>query len=148
MELRIPKLRRGSYFPKRSLEDQIAQTKARLEALQGKEMARRKAKDTRRKILLGEFVLRHLNDGSRDAAFSQQLLDHLRKEIPKLARKTDAALFDDLLEASPVPLPTAVEQTTHAAASAPTGAEAATQIPAAGFDGESPAALTGELSHG
>ena len=121
--------------------------KACVHSLAAKEKGRKKAEDTRRKILLGEFVMRHLNV-SKDPAFSQMLLDHLREEIPKLARKTNVALFDDWLKISAVLLSAETTKITHAAASAPIGAEAATQIPAAGFDGESPAALTGELSHG
>ena len=67
------------------------------------------------------------------------LLDHLREEIPKLARKTDVALFDDWLKISAVLLPAETAKITHGAASAPAGAEA--QNSAAGFDNERSAAL-------
>lgn len=77
------------------------------------------------------------------------LLDHLREEIPKLARKTDVALFDDWLKISAVLLPAETAKITHGAASAPAGAEAAeTQNLAAGFDNERSAPWRGAETRG
>ena len=74
-----------------------------------------RAHDTRRKVLLGAFVLHRL-DASKDEEFSRRLGDWLRRELPDfLTRDVDKELFADLLkppagpahnpiEAAPLPL--------------------------------------------
>ena len=82
---------------KRSIAERLAQLEAQRRALQTKLGKQERAKDTRRKVLLGAFLLHRLEKGG-DAFSKQQLPDWLRRELPKfITRDEDAALFDDLL---------------------------------------------------
>jgi hypothetical protein len=57
-----------------------------------------RARDTRRKVLLGALVLHRL-EASKDEEFSRRLGDWLRRELPGvLTRDIDKDLFADLLE--------------------------------------------------
>ena len=120
--------------PRRSAAQRILYLRAEAQRIEAQEKSREDAKNTRRKILLGEIVLRCLAD-LKDPDFSRLLLNHLRGEIPRLPHKRDVALFNDLLTISDVPSPAETTEVTPAAASAPAGAEAAeTRNPVHGFD--------------
>ncbi|MDX5929634.1 mobilization protein [Acidiphilium acidophilum] len=82
---------------RKPIEQQIAQLEARAKALKARMAKQDRAKDTRRKILLGALVLHRLEQ-SGDGEFSKRLGDWLRRELPGfLTREEDKALFDDLL---------------------------------------------------
>lgn len=82
---------------RKPLEQRIAQLEARAKALKSRLNQQERARDTRRKILLGALVLHRLEQ-SGDAEFSKRLGDWLRRELPGfLNRDEDKALFIDLL---------------------------------------------------
>lgn len=82
---------------KRSIAERLAQLEAQRKTLQTKLSKQERAKDTRRKVLLGAFVLYRLEKG-QDAFSKEQLRDWLRRELPGfITREDDAALFVDLL---------------------------------------------------
>ena len=87
---------------RRSLQERLAQLEAQRKTLQARVGKQERAKDTRRKILLGAFVLHRLE--KPDASeFSKHLREWLGKELPKfLSRDEDAALFDDLIDATKI----------------------------------------------
>jgi hypothetical protein len=81
---------------KRSIADRLAQLEAQRKNLQSKLGKQERAKDTRRKVLLGAFVLHRLEKGQDE--FSKKLGDWLDKELPGfLTREDDKALFADLV---------------------------------------------------
>lgn len=83
---------------KRSIAERLAQLEAQRKTLQTKLSKQERAKDTRRKVLLGAFLLYRLEKG-QDAFSKQQLPDWLRKELPGfITRDDDAALFADLID--------------------------------------------------
>ncbi|MDD2862386.1 MAG: mobilization protein [Acidiphilium sp.] len=96
------------------IEQRIAQLEARTKALKTRMAQQDRAKDTRRKILLGALVLHRLEQ-SGDGEFSKRLGDWLRRELPGfLTREEDRALFADLLgpkAESPEPMVTTAETT-------------------------------------
>ncbi|TNM66139.1 mobilization protein [Aliirhizobium smilacinae] len=60
-----------------------------------------RARDTRRKILIGALVLYRL-ENARDPAFTSRLREWLRAELPGfLTREGDRRLFDDVLISAP-----------------------------------------------
>jgi hypothetical protein len=82
---------------KRSIAERLAQLEAQRKSLQTKLSKQERAKDTRRKVLLGAFLLHRLEKG-KDAFSKEQLPDWLRRELPGfITREDDAALFADLL---------------------------------------------------
>ena len=82
---------------KRSIAERLAQLEAQRKTLQSKLGKQERARDTRRKVLLGAFVLHRLEKGQDE--FSKHLGDWLSKELPGfLTRDDDKALFDDLLK--------------------------------------------------
>ncbi len=93
---------------RKPIEQQIAQLEARAKALKARLVNQERAKDTRRKILIGALVLHRL-DHSGDGEFSKRLTDWLKRELPGfLTREEDKMLFADLLNqksdaASPTP---------------------------------------------
>jgi hypothetical protein len=91
---------------RRSIEDRIAQLEAQRTTLQARLGKQERARDTRRKILLGALVLYRL-EKSGDEEFSKHLGDWLRRELPGfLTRDDDKTLFADLIAtpaAQPVP---------------------------------------------
>jgi len=104
------------------LEQQIAQLEARTKTLKARMAKQDRAKDTRRKILLGALVLHRLEQ-TGDGEFSKRLGDWLRRELPGfLSREEDKALFADLLNPNAdasLPMPTAEPvQTTMASSGA------------------------------
>lgn len=85
---------------KKSLEQRIEQLEAQKKTLKARLSKQDRAKDTRRKILLGALVLDRIETGSGE--FSIQLKKWIKAELPGfLTRQTDHELFDDLLETAP-----------------------------------------------
>jgi hypothetical protein len=85
------------------IEQQIAQLEARAKTLKARMAKQDRAKDTRRKVLLGALVLHRLEQ-SGDGEFSKRLGDWLRRELPGfLSREEDKTLFVDLLNAKAEP---------------------------------------------
>ncbi len=85
---------------KRSITDRLAQLEAQRKTLQSKLGKQERAKDTRRKVLLGALVLHRLEKGQDE--FSKKLGDWLNKELPSfLSRDDDKALFADLVSDKP-----------------------------------------------
>jgi len=79
-----------------SIEQRIAQLDARKQALRARLTTQERARDTRRKVLLGALVLQKL-DQSNDP-FAQGLRDWMGRELPSfLSRDVDKALFADLI---------------------------------------------------
>ena len=93
---------------RKPIEQQIAQLEARAKTLKARLANHERAKDTRRKIMLGALVLHRL-EHSADAEFSKRLTDWLRRELPGfLTREEDKTLFADLLNGktdAPTPIP-------------------------------------------
>ena len=85
---------------RRSIEERLAQLDNQRKTLQARLGQQERAKDTRRKVLLGALVLHRLED-SGDGEFSKRLEDWLKRELPGfLTRDADRALFADLLTPS------------------------------------------------
>jgi len=85
-------------MPRRSIEERLAQLEAQRKTLQARLGKQERARDTRRKILLGALVLHRL-ETSGDGEFSRRLGDWLHRELPGfLTRDDDKALFADLLK--------------------------------------------------
>ena len=81
---------------KRSIEDRLAQLDAQRQALKARLGKQERARDTRRKVLLGALVLHRLSEDKRE--FDKTLKEWLQRELPGfLSRPDDKALFDDLL---------------------------------------------------
>lgn len=86
---------------KRSISDRLAQLDAQRKSLQSKLGKQERARDTRRKVLLGAFVLHRLEKG-QDEFSKKELPDWLRRELPGfITRDDDKALFADLTGARP-----------------------------------------------
>ena len=82
---------------KRSIAERLAQLEAQRKSLQTKLGKQERARDTRRKVLLGAFLLHRLEKG-QDSFSREQLPDWLRRELPGfLTREDDTTLFGDLL---------------------------------------------------
>lgn len=87
---------------RRSIHERLAQLEARKKVLTVRLGKQERARDTRRKVLLGALVLHRL-ENARDPAFSVRLCDWLRAELPGfLTREGDSQLFDDILGSAPV----------------------------------------------
>ena len=101
---------------KRSISDRLAQLDAQRKSLISKQGKQERAKDTRRKVLLGAFVLHRLEKG-QDEFSKKELPDWLRRELPGfLTRDDDKALFDDLLKKSPAEKPQGSKENARASA--------------------------------
>ncbi|MFT4075714.1 MAG: mobilization protein [Asticcacaulis sp.] len=82
---------------RKSIAERLAQLEAQKKALQARLTKQERARDTRRKVLLGALVLHRLED-RRDEVSAAQLEAWLKRELPGfLTREADVALFDDLL---------------------------------------------------
>jgi len=82
---------------KRSIAERLAQLEAERKTLQSKLGKQERARDTRRKVLLGAFVLHRLEKG-QDAFSKEELPAWLKKELPGfITREDDAGLFADLI---------------------------------------------------
>lgn len=87
---------------RRSIAERLAHLEAQRKSLQSRLGKQERAKDTRRKILLGAFVLHRLEKPDQ-SDFSKHLREWLGKELPKfLSRDDDAALFEDLIDTTKV----------------------------------------------
>ncbi len=86
---------------RRSIVERIAQLEARKKALQARLTKQERAVDTRRKVLLGAFLLQRLENG-HDLEFTRRLSDWLKRELPGfLIRENDRALFPEFIEQKP-----------------------------------------------
>ena len=95
--------RKEPTMARRSIEERISQLEAQRKTLQAQLGKQDRARDTRRKILLGALVLYRL-EKSGDEEFSKGLGAWVRRELPGfLTRDDDKALFADLLTALPTP---------------------------------------------
>ena len=102
--LRNPDKWKEPTMVRRSIEERISQLEAQRKTLQARLSKQDRARDTRRKILLGALVLYRL-EKSGDEEFSKGLGAWVRRELPGfLTRDDDKALFADLLTA-PAALP-------------------------------------------
>lgn len=88
---------------KKSIAERIAQLEAQKKTLQARLTKQERAHDTRRKVLLGAFLLHRLEN---DRDFGPTLQSWLRRELPGfLVRPDDKALFAELLTGAPAPSP-------------------------------------------
>jgi hypothetical protein len=86
---------------KRSISDRLAQLDARRKNLQSKLGKQERAKDTRRKVLLGAFVPHRLEKG-QDEFSKKEVPAWLKRELPGfITREDDKALFADLIGSGP-----------------------------------------------
>lgn len=86
---------------RRSIAERIAQLEARKKALQARLTKQERAVDTRRKVLLGAFLLQRLENG-HDLEFTRRLSDWLKRELPGfLIRENDRALFPEFIDQKP-----------------------------------------------
>ena len=85
---------------KRTIAERLAQLEAQRRDLQTKLGKQERARDTRRKVLLGAFLLHRLQTG-HDAFSKEELPAWLKRELPGfITREDDAALFPDLMARS------------------------------------------------
>jgi hypothetical protein len=90
---------------RRSIEERLSQLDAQRKTLQARLGKQDRARDTRRKVLLGALMLYRL-ENSNDDEFSKGLGDWLRRELAGfLTRDDDKALFADLLAVTGDPSP-------------------------------------------
>lgn len=82
---------------RKTIGQRITELDERKKALVARLGKQERARDTRRKILLGALVLHRL-ENSNDDDFTRRLGDWLRKELPGfLTREGDKDLFGDIL---------------------------------------------------
>ena len=87
---------------KKSIEERLAQLEVQRQTLKARLGKQERAKDTRRKVLLGVLVLHRLGEDNHE--FDKALKEWLQRELPGfLTRPDDKALFTDLL-AGPAPI--------------------------------------------
>lgn len=81
---------------RKSLTERLAQLEAQKKTLQARLSKEERARDTRRKVLIGALVLHRIEDGSASSA--DYLKDFVQRELGGfLTRERDVLLFDDLL---------------------------------------------------
>ncbi|CAL4868179.1 hypothetical protein MMA231_02454 [Asticcacaulis sp. MM231] len=81
---------------RKSIEERLAQLDAQRKTLQARLTKDERARDTRRKVLLGALILHRIEDGRE--ATAEYLRDFIKRELPGfLTRETDKGLFDDIL---------------------------------------------------
>ncbi|ADU12228.1 MULTISPECIES: hypothetical protein [Asticcacaulis] len=81
---------------RKSIEERLAQLEAQRKSLQARLSKDERARDTRRKVLLGALVLHRLEEGRESSA--DYLRDFIRRELPGfLTRDIDRRLFEDLI---------------------------------------------------
>jgi hypothetical protein len=79
----------------KSIEDRLSQLDSQRKTLQARLIKQERAKDTRRKILLGALVSDRISENHDK---NLPLVEWLRRELPSfLKREDDKALFADLL---------------------------------------------------
>ncbi|WP_019998894.1 hypothetical protein [Aureimonas ureilytica] len=80
-----------------TIEERIAQLETRKRTLQARLNKQDRARDTRRKVLLGALLLQRLEAG-RDPEFTRRLSDWLTDELPGfLVRPEDRKLFPEFI---------------------------------------------------
>lgn len=86
---------------KKTIAERLAQLDAQKKTLQARLAKQERAQDTRRKVLLGAFLLHRLES---DREFGPVLKEWVRRELPGfLVRPDDKALFAELLTGTPAP---------------------------------------------
>lgn len=86
-----------------SIEQRIAQLEARKQALKARLTTQERARDTRRKVLLGALLLDAIENG-KDQNQAGQLRDWISRELPGfLTRPVDRTLFPEFIEPSDKP---------------------------------------------
>ena len=84
---------------KKTIAERLAQLEAQKKTLQARLAKQERAQDTRRKVLLGAFLLHRLEN---DRDFGPVLKDWVRRELPGfLVRPDDKTLFAELLTGAP-----------------------------------------------
>ena len=82
---------------RKSIEQRLGELEAQRSALKARLSKQERANDTRRKVLLGAFVLHRL-ENSKDEEFADRLREWLKRELPGfLTRDNDKDLFSDLI---------------------------------------------------
>ncbi|MGE8104498.1 mobilization protein [Allorhizobium sp. NPDC080224] len=82
---------------RRSIQERLRQLEARRDVLVARLGKQQRARDTRRKILIGALVLDRI-ERQPEQYLSSRLDEWLRTELPGfLTRENDRALFDDIL---------------------------------------------------
>jgi hypothetical protein len=83
----------------RSIEERLAQLDAQRKTLQARLGKQERAKDTRRKVLLGALVLHRIGAAQEKGEDGGWLTQWVKRELPEfLTRDNDKALFADLLK--------------------------------------------------
>ena len=86
---------------RKTIEERLAQLDNQRKTLQARLGQQGRARDTRRKVLLGALVLHRL-ENAPDREIAQKLGDWVRNELPGfLTREVDRELFSDLLQTQP-----------------------------------------------
>ena len=82
---------------RKSIEQRLAEVENERKTLKARLGKQERARDTRRKVLLGALVL-HKLEANTDEEMARRLRDWLRRELPGfLQRDIDKTLFKDLL---------------------------------------------------
>jgi hypothetical protein len=82
---------------RKSLEEQLSQLEAKKKSLQARLNKQDRAKETRRKILIGALVLDRIKS-DHDPEFARRLTEWLKRDLPGfLLRDVDRELFADIL---------------------------------------------------
>lgn len=82
---------------RKSIEQRLAELETKKKTLKARLTKQERARDTRRKVLLGALVLHRL-ENANDPEFTRRLSDWLRRELPDfLTREADKDLFADLI---------------------------------------------------
>ncbi len=83
---------------KRSIEERLAQLDAQRKTLQARLGKQERARDTRRKVLLGALVLHRIAAVQEKGENAGWLTQWIKRELPEfLTHDNDKALFADLL---------------------------------------------------
>jgi hypothetical protein len=86
---------------KKTIAERLAQLEAQKKTLQARLAKQERTQDTRRKVLLGAFLLYRLEN---DRDFGPTLKEWVRRELPGfLVRPDDKTLFAELLTGAPAP---------------------------------------------
>jgi hypothetical protein len=86
---------------KKTIAERLAQLEAQKKTLQARLAKQERTQDTRRKVLLGAFLLHRLEN---DRDFGPTLKEWVRRELPGfLVRPDDKTLFAELLTDAPAP---------------------------------------------
>lgn len=84
---------------RRSIEERLAQLDAQRKTLQSRLGKQERARDTRRKVLLGALVLHRLDAAKEKGEDAGWLSEWVKRELPRfLTREDDKTLFTDILK--------------------------------------------------